>query len=102
MTFSAVPGEDEIELVYATGTQVFHWRGAHQPGLTVADVLRESGVLDRHPEIDFATFGIGVWGVIVKPSRIVQRADRVEIYPPLLIDPKTARRQRAAKAQQRA
>ena len=102
MTFSALPGDDEIELVYAHGRQVFHWRGTHQPALTVADVLRDSGVLDQHPEIDFATFGVGVWGVLVKPSRVVQCGDRVEIYPPLLIDPKTARRQRAAKAPRRA
>ena len=98
MSEVAAPG---IELIYARGQEVFQWRGAWAPGLTVAAVLAASGVLERHPEIDFARFGIGVWGVLAQPARAVQAGDRVEIYPPLLVDPKAARRQRAQDARRR-
>ena len=87
---------DEVELVYAQGRQVFHWRGRCAPGMTIADVLDASAVLARHPEIDFAHFGVGVWGISTNVAREVHAGDRIEIYPPLAIDPKVSRRLRAA------
>ena len=98
---SGVMSADEIELVYARGQQVFHWRGVCTIGLTISDVLRISGVLQHHPEIDFVTFGIGVWGVLANQTRRVQAGDRVEIYPQLRIDPKAARRSRAEQSRRR-
>lgn len=41
---------------------------------------------------------LGIYGELVEPSRILQPHDRVELYRPLLVDPKTARRQRAAES----
>ena len=63
-------------------------------GATVADALRESGVTTRH---DTGAFAVGVWGVLVAPGDRVRDRDRVEIYRPLQVDPKEARRLRQQK-----
>ena len=65
-------------------------------GATVADALLASGLLRRHPGLDPAGSGggVGVWGRRVDPGRVLQAADRVEVYRPLRIEPKEARRQR--------
>jgi putative ubiquitin-RnfH superfamily antitoxin RatB of RatAB toxin-antitoxin module len=63
-------------------------------GATVADALRASGLAARHPELDLATAAIGVWGALCTPDRPLRDRDRVEVYRPLRVDPKEARRQR--------
>lgn len=64
------------------------------PGATVLHALRESRLLERHPRIDLATQRVGVWGKARELSEPVRDGDRVEVYRPLLVDPKEARRQR--------
>ena len=64
------------------------------PGATVHDGLRESGLLQRHPTIDLASHKIGVWGKLKGLDDILRDGDRVELYRPLKVDPKEARRQR--------
>jgi len=64
-------------------------------GSTVEDVLERSGLLRRCPEIDLKVFGVGIFGRVVSPNTAVADGGRVEIYRPLKIDPKTARRERA-------
>ena len=61
-------------------------------GATVADALRESGLLQRHPELAGAK--VGVWGRLRTPQDPLRDGDRVELYRPLQVDPKEARRQR--------
>jgi len=61
---------------------------------TVGEALRRSGLLERHPEIDLATYKIGVWGKLHALTDPLREADRVEVYRPLKVDPKEARRQR--------
>ena len=63
-------------------------------GATVADALRESGVSERH---DTRQLGVGVWGVLVELSDRLRDRDRIEIYRPLQVDPKEARRLRQQK-----
>lgn len=65
-------------------------------GATVADAIGASGVLSRRPEIGPAPPAVGVWGRQCAPSRRLEEGDRVEIYRALTIDPKEARRVRAA------
>ena len=62
-------------------------------GATVADALRESGLLQRHPELAGAK--VGVWGRLRTPQDPLRDGDRVELVLPLRVDPKTARRLRA-------
>ena len=64
------------------------------------EVIRDSGLLGRFPEIDLAHNKVGVFGKLVKLDKRVRDKDRVEIYRPLIADPKDVRRQRAAAADQ--
>lgn len=66
-------------------------------GSSVADALARSGMAQRHPEIDWATTAVGVYGIRVAPDAVLADHDRVEIYRPLLADPKERRRRRASR-----
>ena len=63
-------------------------------GTTVMQALRASGLLERHTGVDLATHKIGVWGKLRSPDDVLRDGDRVEVYRPLVVDPKEARRQR--------
>ena len=64
---------------------------------TVAQVIHLSNVLVHYPEIDLQKNKVGIFGKKVDLQHIVQAGDRIEIYRPLTIDPKEARRIRALK-----
>ena len=65
-----------------------------QEGATVADALRDSGLAARH---DTSQLAVGVWGVLAALSDGLRDRDRVELYRPLQVDPKEARRLRQQK-----
>ena len=62
-------------------------------GATVADAISASGVLDKLP--GFVAAGFGIFGRLVETDTPLRDGDRVELYRPLQLDPKTARRRRA-------
>ena len=62
---------------------------------SVQEVVRRSGILDDFPEIDAAQCRLGIWGQVVEPQTRPRDGDRIEIYRPLLIDPKAVRQARA-------
>ena len=64
------------------------------PGASVADALAASGVTERHPLPDWSTVPLGIWGRPVERERRLADGDRVEVYRPLRVDPKEARRER--------
>jgi len=64
-------------------------------GCTVSDAIALSGIRQGHPELDRVPCTLGIWGREVPPERILQDGDRVEVYRPLLADPKLSRRERA-------
>jgi uncharacterized protein len=64
-------------------------------GATALDALRASGLLERHPEIDLARHNIGIYGKVVSRQAPLRDGDRVEVYRPLLVEAKEARRRRA-------
>ncbi len=66
-------------------------------GATVQDAIRQSGILEKFPEIDLAQNKVGIFSKIVPVETILQEKDRVEIYRGLLADPKESRRARADK-----
>jgi putative ubiquitin-RnfH superfamily antitoxin RatB of RatAB toxin-antitoxin module len=66
------------------------------PGLTIAEAIERSGVQQQFPEIDLAVNKVGVFGKVAKLDTPLDDGDRVEIYPPLIADPKQARKARAA------
>jgi putative ubiquitin-RnfH superfamily antitoxin RatB of RatAB toxin-antitoxin module len=63
-------------------------------GATVADALSASGLQSRHGALSLETASIGVWGALCRRGDLLRDRDRVEVYRPLLVDPKEARRLR--------
>lgn len=88
-------GAIQVEVVYALPAVQPLMRVALVEGATVEDAIRASGVLDAHPEIDLAKNKIGIFSKLVKLNETVRDRDRVEIYRPLIADPKEVRRKRA-------
>jgi len=83
-----------IEVVYLPkAEQLIKRHVAYMDGLTVADVLTQSELIADYPEI--AQLNVGIFSTIVTLDTRVKPGDRVELYRPLLIDPKEKRRQRA-------
>lgn len=89
-------------MVYASAERQVLRTCAVQEGASVRAALAASGIADAFAELDLATCPVGIFGKLVAdPERqVVQAADRLEIYRPLLADPKEIRRLRAAKAAQ--
>ena len=88
----------EIEVVYALPEKQVVRRMGVPDGTTAEQAVRLSGMLELFPEIDLSLNKLGVFGKVVKPERVLQDTDRVEIYRPLAVDPKEARRRRAKNA----
>ncbi|MCB4361925.1 RnfH family protein [Quatrionicoccus australiensis] len=65
-------------------------------GATLLQALEASGLLVKHPEIDLKKNKFGVFAKLSKLDSILRDRDRVEIYRPLIADPKEVRKQRAA------
>ncbi len=63
-------------------------------GATVADALRHSGLAARHPGLAIDALPVGIWGAFCQREDRLRHRDRVELYRPLRVDPKEARRQR--------
>jgi putative ubiquitin-RnfH superfamily antitoxin RatB of RatAB toxin-antitoxin module len=63
-------------------------------GATVRDAVHDSGLLARFEGILFGPDAVGVWGRRVGPDQVLREGDRIEIYRPLQVDPKVARRER--------
>ncbi|WP_114815061.1 RnfH family protein [Paraburkholderia kururiensis] len=66
-------------------------------GATLRDAIDASGILSRHPDIDLARQKTGVFGKLKPLDAPLADHDRVEIYRPLIVDPKLARRRRVEK-----
>ncbi|WDD93796.1 RnfH family protein [Burkholderia sp. FERM BP-3421] len=66
-------------------------------GATVRDAIDASGVLARHPDIDPAALKTGIFGKLAPLDARLSAHDRVEIYRPLIVDPKLARQRRVDK-----
>jgi putative ubiquitin-RnfH superfamily antitoxin RatB of RatAB toxin-antitoxin module len=67
-------------------------------GSTIEDAITVSKVCDIYPQIDLTQSKVGVWNRAAKLSTVLGDGDRVEIYRPLIADPKEVRKRRAAKA----
>ncbi len=65
-------------------------------GTTVMEAIELSGIKSKYPSIDFSVHKIGIFGRQCPGDTMVNEGDRVEIYRPLLADPKKARRRRAS------
>jgi hypothetical protein len=86
-----------IEVVYAKRDRQEVVLVELDEGARAIDAIRESRLGLLHPEIDAVNPSTGIFGRRVAPETSLRDGDRVEIYRPLLIDPKAARRAKAKK-----
>lgn len=85
----------DILLVYSPAPrQVREWALVVPPGCTVAQAIEGSGILTACPELASGKLLLGIWGRKTHLKQILQAHDRLEIYRPLRVDPKVARRER--------
>ena len=84
----------DIEVVYGTANQQYLHRLSVPIGTTVRQAVLWSNIRAKFPEVDLHTASLGIFGKVVTADTILRAQDRVEIYRPLLIDPKAARRLR--------
>ncbi|MGH8454278.1 MAG: RnfH family protein [Nevskiales bacterium] len=90
------PALIEVEVAYALPELQLILALQLPRGATVQQAIEKSGIHARFPGIDLKRAAIGVFGRAVLPTLTLQDGDRVEIYRPLIADPKQQRRQRVA------
>ena len=64
-------------------------------GATLSEAIKRSGMLELHPEIDLSSNKVGIFGKLSKLDTVLREKDRVEIYRPLIADPKEVRKRLA-------
>jgi putative ubiquitin-RnfH superfamily antitoxin RatB of RatAB toxin-antitoxin module len=90
-----------VEVAYARPQEQLILEIEVPAGTTAAEAVRRSGILQRFAEIDLDSSRLGIFSRPVAAEEPLQDGDRVEIYRPLLADPKQVRRQRAAAGRKR-
>ncbi|TDX17566.1 hypothetical protein EDF88_1852 [Buttiauxella sp. BIGb0552] len=93
--------EIKVEVVYALPEKQYLLKVRLAQGSTVEQAITASGILELRTDIDLAKNKVGVFSRPVKLTDTVNDGDRVEIYRPLIADPKELRRQRAEKTAQK-
>lgn len=83
-----------VEVVYAMRGEQVLLSLEVKPGTTVHEAIEQSGIRRRFPRLDPERGAVGIFGRLVKPDTVLKAGDRVEIYRPLIADPKDARRKR--------
>lgn len=89
--------EIAVEVVYALPERQYLRQVTLTTGSTVEQAILASGLLEIRKDIDLTRNKLGIYSRPVKLSDTVKEGDRVEIYRPLIADPKELRRQRADK-----
>jgi uncharacterized protein len=84
-----------IEVVYALPQEQALLKLLLPQGATVAEAVQASGIAQKYPEIDLAKNKFGIFGKLTKSDAVLRDKDRVEIYRPLIADPKEVRKKRA-------
>lgn len=85
-----------VEVVYARADEQALIPLQAESGLTVREAIERSGILQQFPEVDLNRNRVGIFGRIANLDQILEDGERVEIYRPLIADPKEARKRRAA------
>ncbi|MDG6882344.1 RnfH family protein [Phocoenobacter uteri] len=85
----------KVEVLYAYPERYFLQKVELNTPLSIEQVITQSGVLEKYPEIDLKTNKVGIFSRPAKLTDTVNDGDRVEIYRPLVADPKEIRRKRA-------
>ena len=70
-------------------------------GTTALEAARQSRITDQFEDVDLDNAKLGIFGKAVSPQQVLRPGDRVEIYRPLIADPKEVRKARAARVKER-
>lgn len=84
----------EVEVAYALPQRQDVIKVSLPEGATLIQAIEASGLMQRYPDIDLGR--VGIFGKLAKKDTPLRDHDRVEIYRPLIADPKEVRKQRAA------
>lgn len=89
-----------IEIVYGTPHKQYAMQLAVAEQCTVEQAIISSNILKQCPEIDLKQNAVGIWNKTCKLDTTLENGDRIEIYRPLIADPKEVRKRRAEQAKQ--
>jgi len=84
-----------VEVVYALADRQALVAITVPAGATVGDAIEQSGIAGQFPDEDLSACQLGIWGRLAASNQVLEDGDRVEIYRPLIIDPREARRELA-------
>jgi putative ubiquitin-RnfH superfamily antitoxin RatB of RatAB toxin-antitoxin module len=87
-----------VEIVYAQPQRSIAKSLSLPPGALIADALKLAAQADDFQDVDLGSATVGIFGQVASRDRPLKDGDRIEIYRPLLEEPKLARRTRAKKA----
>jgi putative ubiquitin-RnfH superfamily antitoxin RatB of RatAB toxin-antitoxin module len=86
----------EVEVAYAKPAEQVLVKVRGHRGMTLGQAIERANIAERFPEISLTEAKVGVFGKVASKDAVLNDGDRVEIYRPLIADPKEARKQRAA------
>ncbi len=90
-----------VEVAYALPDKQAILSLSVSEGTTALEAAQQSGIAQRFADIDLDNAKLGIFGKAVSASQVLREGDRVEIYRPLIADPKEVRKARAAKAKEK-
>ncbi|MBB6091863.1 hypothetical protein HNQ60_000709 [Povalibacter uvarum] len=93
----ATPDQISVRVVYALPERQSIVTVRIAEGSSVIDAVRKSGLLERYPDAARVPLNVAIFGRVVAVEERLRDGDRVEILRPLIVDPKQARRQAAAR-----
>ncbi|NHZ94152.1 RnfH family protein [Massilia sp. CCM 8734] len=93
-------GKFTVQVCYATPLREYLHALTVEQGCTIEQAIIRSGVLEAIPGIDLALQPVGLYGKKKPLDTVLRPRDRIEIYRPLVADPKESRRKRAEKKAQ--
>lgn len=85
-----------IEVVYPLPDEQILFKATVKDDATIREGIEASGVLEHYPELNPEDMQVGIFGKLAPMKTVLREKDRIEIYRPLIADPKEVRKQRAA------
>lgn len=95
-----MPNTIAIEITYALPEKQTLLSLSVQAETSVQEAIEQSGILQLHNDIDLTINRVGIWYKTTKLTTLLKAGDRIEIYRPLIADPKEVRKRRAEKAKE--
>jgi putative ubiquitin-RnfH superfamily antitoxin RatB of RatAB toxin-antitoxin module len=82
----------KVQVIYAAPSRLTALSVTVDDGATVQQAIEKSGILKKHPEIDLATQKVGIYSKPTPLDAVLEDGARIEIYRPIIADPKTVKR----------